>query len=168
MIKVIAPLPAEVVTPLIPFTVPIDNAPPVLFVKLKAFAVEPLIIAAKVPIEFVFEAALKATAPAVVILKFVAVKPLEAVSFMPPAPFAKFNVAAGDDTAAEIVIAPESLVVPTFKVPAVIVFRAAFVNPKTPEELAVPRLIVSVVVVGNRLTTPVPAFVLPAKAIWSA
>ncbi len=161
-------MPAEVVTPLIPFTVPIVKAAavPGLFVKLKTFAVEPLITAASVPTALLFVVAgLMDTAPDVVILKFVAVKPLEAVSFTPPAPFAKFNVAAGEVTAAEIVIAPESLVWPTFNVPAVIVFKAVFVKPRTPVELAVPKLIVSVVVVGNRLTTPVPAFVLPAKAI---
>ncbi len=171
MTKVIAPLPAEVVTPLIPFTVPTVNAveEPGLFAKLNAFAVEPLIVAAIVPTALLLVVAgLMDTAPDVVILKFVAAKPLEAVSFTPPAPLVKFNVAAGEDTAAEIVIAPESLVWPTFNVPAVIVFNAVLLKPKTPDELAVPRLIVSVVVVGNRLTTPVPAFVLPAKDILSA
>ena len=95
-----------------PLTVPIVNAPavPGLFVKLNAFAVGPLITAANVPIALLVVAGLIATAPDVVMLKFVAVKPLPVVSVIPPAPFAKFNVAAGDVTAAEIVMVPASLV----------------------------------------------------------
>lgn len=172
--NVIAPLPAVVVTPLMPFTVPIVNAPavPGLFVKLNAFAVAPLITAARVPIALPLPVAgLIDTAPDVVILKFVAVKPLDVFSVIPPPPFAKFNVAAGEDTAAEIVIAPASLVEPIFNTPAVIVFNAAFVKPNVFAELAVPKLIDSVdaVVVGDNVTVPLaPAVVLPANTIWSA
>ena len=111
--RVIAPLPADVVTPLMPFTVPIVNAAtlPGLFVKLKSFVVPPVITAANVPIVLLFAVAgLIATAPDVLMLKFVAVNPVVLFCVMPPLPFAKFNVVAGDVTAAEIVIVPASLV----------------------------------------------------------
>ena len=169
--RVIAPLPAEVVTPLMPFTVPTVNAAavPGLFVRLNAFAEEPFITAANVPIALPLPVAgLIATAPDVVILKFAAVKPLVLFSVMPPVPLAKFKVAAGEDTAAEIVIAPLSAVWPMFKTLAVIVFNAAFVKPNVFDELAVPKFMDSVpaVVVGINDTVPLaPAVVLPASTI---
>ena len=51
------------------------------------------------------------------------------------------------------------------------VFKAVLVKPRTLLELAVPKLMVSpvVVVVGFKLTVPLaPAVVLPASSIWSA
>ena len=108
---VITPLPADVLIPTTPFTVLMVSAVlAVLSVKLNAFVVPPLMIAANVvTLLLLAVTGLIETDPDVLILKLVAVKPVVLFCIIAPVPLTKFNIDAGDETAADIVIVPASL-----------------------------------------------------------
>ena len=112
-----APLPDDVLMPLIPPTLPIVRAAatPGLLARLKLFVPDPLIMAASVPI-LLFR--VRETVPDVLIPRFAAVRLVPLFSEIPPLPLIRFNIAAGDEIAAVTEMAPLPDW-PIFRVPAV-------------------------------------------------